>query len=299
MLAAAQHGDVDAVRRLIEAGSLADIDEREQDNHQTPLMIAAYRGDLEVAWLLVDAGADTAGSDRGGATALMMAQQRGHDEIVALLGGAAGRAESVVIPDFSSEEEDEAPSLGTAVLLHHVAKLDVKGLTAFDWPSYEAALARLAGVSEDCVFVTPEPGPQSIEAHTTVIKRLQACPTSPKGITEVMKTVKALRQASAIQRAAGGARHIGLLEVELCTREDRLQGLATELSASREEYEQWREAFSSDGGGSGEALTLAASKAILLLRPTREALKKAAAAESSRAAPAAAIARRGPAPRHR
>jgi len=297
MLAAAQHGDVDAVRRLIEAGNLADIDERDQDNHQTPLMIAAYRGDLEVAWLLVDAGADTAGSDRGGATALMMAQQRGHDDIVALLGGATGRAEGVMIPDFSSEEEDEAPSLGTAVLLHHVAKLELK-LAAFDWPGYEAALARLAGVSDACVFVTPEPGAQSIEAHTTVIKRLQVRQaTSPEGIAEVMKTVKTMRQASAIQRAAG-ARHIGLIEVELCSREDQLKPLATELSTCREEYEQWREAFSSDAGGSGDALALAASKAILLLRPTREALKKAAAAESSRA-PAASSARRGPPPRQR
>ena len=67
---AAQAGDHAAVERLLRAG--ADVDERAADD-TTALHWAAYRGDAEIAALLLAAGADPNAANRNGATPLGMA----------------------------------------------------------------------------------------------------------------------------------------------------------------------------------------------------------------------------------
>ena len=97
----------------------------------------------------------------------------------------------------------------------------------------------------------------------------------------VTKRVKALKQRTALQRAMGGAPLLGTVQVELAGAEreaslfiERVQGLC----ATRAAYEGWREAYeAARSQASSSELILAASKAILLLRPQREAIKQPAA----------------------
>jgi ankyrin repeat protein len=51
----------------------------------TPLMLAAYQGQLETVRCLVEAGADRAAADAGGKRAIDWARERGHAEVVTLL----------------------------------------------------------------------------------------------------------------------------------------------------------------------------------------------------------------------
>jgi serine/threonine-protein phosphatase 6 regulatory ankyrin repeat subunit B len=52
---------------------------------RTPLMLAAFRGDISTVKSLLLAGADVNARDKDGDTALMFAAYRGHTEIVSLL----------------------------------------------------------------------------------------------------------------------------------------------------------------------------------------------------------------------
>ena len=62
---------------------------RNEANNQiagrTPLMLAAFRGDIVAVRTLLLAGADVNGRDKDGDTALMFAAYRGDAEIVSLL----------------------------------------------------------------------------------------------------------------------------------------------------------------------------------------------------------------------
>ena len=282
---AALASDVEAVRKLLQ--EKASINERDE-NHQTPLMHAACKGDLEIAWMLVDGGADVKCKDKTGATALSMARTRGFTEITDLLGGAAqapADAGGPLMPDdFSSDEEPEAVDTSPAVVLDHVVKLQTS-LGSFSWEQYEAGLAKLAGVATEDVFVTPEPGNSSIEAHATIIKRLKTWEvTSTEGIDEIMKTVKALRLKERLTKAANGAAPLALAEVKLIGEgADCAEAMAkrvTELKELRAEYNDLKVSHSESHDPKAKAL--AASKAILLLRPGRDAM--VAEAAKSRAA---------------
>jgi len=66
---AVYHGDVELVRRLIEAG--ADVTAA-NDYGATPMSEAAIRGDVEILELLLDAGADVDSPNADGQTALMV-----------------------------------------------------------------------------------------------------------------------------------------------------------------------------------------------------------------------------------
>eukprot|EP00439_Symbiodinium_sp_Y106_P073987 s114_g14.t1 len=68
---------VEVARLLLEAGADKDC----RDHSMTALMLASRRGHLEVARLLLDAGADKDCCDLNGMTALMLASRRGHLEI--------------------------------------------------------------------------------------------------------------------------------------------------------------------------------------------------------------------------
>jgi ankyrin repeat protein len=52
---------------------------------RTPLMLAAFRGDLAAVGRLLELGADVNARDRDGDTALMFAAFKGHEPVVALL----------------------------------------------------------------------------------------------------------------------------------------------------------------------------------------------------------------------
>lgn len=80
---AALRGDLEAVRRHIEAG--ADLSEKEPVGGSTPLMIAATFGHTEVAKALIEAGADLDRQNNEGSTALISAAFLCRTEIVAAL----------------------------------------------------------------------------------------------------------------------------------------------------------------------------------------------------------------------
>jgi ankyrin repeat protein len=98
---AAQGGNARAVARLLAAGAdpNASVDRRipSGEMHQTTaLILAAGHGRLEVARLLLDAGADPSLADGGGGTPLMNAVGTGEPEVLRLLlgrGAAVGAVE--------------------------------------------------------------------------------------------------------------------------------------------------------------------------------------------------------------
>ena len=280
--AAALGGDVDAVRRLLSSG--CDVNERGTSNDQTSLHIAAYRGDMEVVWTLLDAGADRHLTDAVGATALDLAAQRGHQDVAELLGAPRQETVRAAPADDSDDEAPAAPPPGALAVLDHVLSLNC-ALPAFEWARYESALAKLGGVPVTSVFVTPEPGVSSLEVRATVVKRLAATDAaSPVGIDEVMAAIKALRRQQPLQSASGGAALIGPPKIKLLGEgmeeaAAQVAPRAAALLALRSEYDALKQAF---GAASGhQELALLASKAILLLRPERKAMQDAATAAAA------------------
>jgi NAD(P)-dependent dehydrogenase (short-subunit alcohol dehydrogenase family) len=88
---AALEGDLEAVRRYIEAG--ADLNAKEPLGGSTPLIIAATFGRTEVAKALIEAGADVDQRNNEGSTALLSAASLCRTEIVAaLLAAGADRS---------------------------------------------------------------------------------------------------------------------------------------------------------------------------------------------------------------
>ena len=67
------------------ASNYADVNARERLYGRTPLMIAALEGHLEVARLLMEAGADSNLADAEGSTALSLARSYGNLDVAALL----------------------------------------------------------------------------------------------------------------------------------------------------------------------------------------------------------------------
>ena len=76
-------------RALLDAG--VEVNTR-NFNGDTPLLLAAGRGRVEAARLLLARGADPALAERDGWTALALAELKGHEELVELLksGGRRG-----------------------------------------------------------------------------------------------------------------------------------------------------------------------------------------------------------------
>jgi hypothetical protein len=83
MFVAAEKGDATATASLLASGARADA--RLSKGGETPLMRAAARGHLEVARLLLDAGADASARRADGFTPLILAVFFGHEQIVSLL----------------------------------------------------------------------------------------------------------------------------------------------------------------------------------------------------------------------
>lgn len=83
LMNAVSTGDTRLVRLLIEHGADPSLGSFEQ---QTPLFLAAYHGNVDMAALLVDAGANVnVAETRYGFTALISAAKAGHGQMVRLL----------------------------------------------------------------------------------------------------------------------------------------------------------------------------------------------------------------------
>ena len=169
--------------------------------------------------LLLQHGADADAKDfASGKTALKMAEQHGHQDVIEALDPAAAAAAAARRARGSGysygppSDEEEAryvppPPLvpGQVVVLDHRIRLDTT-LSAFNWEDYEQALGRLASCAAptDC-FVSPEPGESFVTAHATLVVR-----TGPSDRMATISTaIRALQQKSALKRAAGGATLLG------------------------------------------------------------------------------------------
>jgi hypothetical protein len=114
----------DIVKALLDAGANPNV--RDRLEVQTPLMYAAAHGYTESVRILIDAGADASIVDNNGRTALMLAEEEGHDEIVDLLSssGPATRSderfESLAAMvqyaiDWSSEDDEVSKEFGDPI----------------------------------------------------------------------------------------------------------------------------------------------------------------------------------------
>ncbi len=82
LIEAAERGEMRTLRRLFEAGAVADTRDA---TGRTPLMLAAAGGHKDAVHFLIDQGAVQSATDADGRTALMHAAGNGHKAIVALL----------------------------------------------------------------------------------------------------------------------------------------------------------------------------------------------------------------------
>lgn len=80
-MGAAQYGKADVVRLLLLKG--AEVNEKIND--VTALIWAAKKNYPEIVKMLIDSGADNNITDKNGKTALMYAEENGHQEIINLL----------------------------------------------------------------------------------------------------------------------------------------------------------------------------------------------------------------------
>ncbi len=79
LLAAARDGDVDAVRRALDAG--APIESRDADG-RTPVLLATHGKHLPVVLLLIERGADVNAKDKQHDSAFLLAGASGYTEIL-------------------------------------------------------------------------------------------------------------------------------------------------------------------------------------------------------------------------
>src|SRR3989338_10363044 len=82
LMNAIEKGDIKEIERLLASG--ADVNERRFDNY-TPLHVAAFYSQANVAALLIEKGADVNAKDNYGRTPLYVAAWYGKADVVALL----------------------------------------------------------------------------------------------------------------------------------------------------------------------------------------------------------------------
>ena len=116
---AAARGDMKQLRRLADAGpgggelSRETVDYRTSDTQYTPMMRAAYRGRVDEVKRLHYFRSDVAASNAAGYTALHLAAQRGHDDVVKAL------LRMVPPPDIEARTASGVTPLMLAVRNHH------------------------------------------------------------------------------------------------------------------------------------------------------------------------------------
>ncbi|MFB3896336.1 MAG: ankyrin repeat domain-containing protein [bacterium] len=85
----ARLGYTSLVKELVEHG--AEINEQKNEYRMTPLMLAAMKGNTEVVQFLVDKGAKVDLKNKDGETALMLAKEQKHLDIVEILKQAGAK----------------------------------------------------------------------------------------------------------------------------------------------------------------------------------------------------------------
>ncbi len=145
---AAMRGDRERVKSLIDEG--ADVNAAQGDG-MTALHWVAERGDIEIAKLLISAGANAkAGTRIGGYTPLHLAAKHAHGGIAALLLGAGGDADVLTLNTGATPLHLAASAAGgeevVSLLIEHGAHVDARERSSGQTPlmfaaSYNRALS--------------------------------------------------------------------------------------------------------------------------------------------------------------
>src|SRR5271157_4538379 len=114
LIPAVTTGDTATVKQLLSSG--ADVNER-NSRGTTPLMAAAYKGNMDLAKLLVEKGADVNAKEEKGLNAYQLAAMKDQRELVALLRDKTTDKKSVRISfviTSSAKDKDCAPIMSLA-----------------------------------------------------------------------------------------------------------------------------------------------------------------------------------------
>ena len=147
LFSAVHSGNIDGIILAVESG----IDINAQDDRgATPLHIAAFRGEVEIAEYLLSEGADTTITNIDGLTALQTAEYVRHAMMVIVLGQASG-IDSVMLPDAESTIWDAAREGNLTALEFHLSddldvntRLDLKEDPAFGGSALHIAIMEFA-----------------------------------------------------------------------------------------------------------------------------------------------------------
>lgn len=147
LFSAVHSGNIDGIILAVESG----IDINAQDDRgATPLHIAAFRGEVEIAEYLLSEGADTTITNIDGLTALQTAEYVRHAMMVIVLSQASG-IDSVMLPDAESTIWDAAREGNLTALEFHLSddldvntRLDLKEDPAFGGSALHMAIMEFA-----------------------------------------------------------------------------------------------------------------------------------------------------------
>ena len=134
LFSAVHSGNIDGIILAVESGININA---QDDRGATPLHIAAFRGEVEIAEYLLSEGADTTITNIDGLTALQTAEYVRHAMMVIVLSQASG-IDSVMLPDAESTIWDAAREGNLTALEFHLSddldvntRLDLKEAPAF------------------------------------------------------------------------------------------------------------------------------------------------------------------------
>lgn len=147
LFSAVHSGNIEGIILAVESG----IDVNAQDDRgATPLHIAAFRGEVEIAEYLLSEGADPTITNLDGLTALQTAEYVRHAMMVIILGQASG-IDSVMLPDAESTIWDAAREGNLTALEFHLSddldvntRLDLKEDPAFGGSALHIAIMEFA-----------------------------------------------------------------------------------------------------------------------------------------------------------
>lgn len=108
LLKATSDGDVAAMRNLLKAGA----DPNRQVGRDTPLVVAATKGDPNLVSILLEAGAAVDGRDAIGTTPLFAATLNGNEEVVVVLLSKGARANAKMPNGVTAIEMAELKGYG-------------------------------------------------------------------------------------------------------------------------------------------------------------------------------------------
>ena len=147
LFSAVHSGNIEGIILAVESG----IDVNAQDDRgATPLHIAAFRGEVEIAEYLLSEGADPTITNLDGLTALQTAEYVPHAMMVIVMGQASG-IDSVMLPDAESTIWDAAREGNLTALEFHLSddldvnsRLDLKEDPAFGGSALHIAIMEFA-----------------------------------------------------------------------------------------------------------------------------------------------------------